>query len=117
LDPNHEAPRPGALSGLKALLRADLELTRSRWSNALGVLRAHPKVDEALYEELESQLLAADVGVAATGKLIEALRSAARTKRIADGAELEAELREALTRMLTPLEKPLARDRPKPFVI
>jgi fused signal recognition particle receptor len=116
LKPKKDAS-PGALSGLKALLRADLELTRSRWSKALGVLRAHPTVDEALYEELESQLIAADVGVAATRKLIETLRAAARAKRITAGAELEVELKDALTRILAPLETPLARDRPKPFVI
>ena len=61
-----DAPSSGAPSGLKALLKKDLELTRSRWSKALGVLRAHPKIDEALYEELETQLIAADVGTAAT---------------------------------------------------
>jgi fused signal recognition particle receptor len=116
LKPKKDAS-PGGLSGLKALLRADLELTRTRWSKAIDVLRAHPKVDEALYEELETQLIAADVGVAASQKLIEALRDAARSKRITDGAELESELKDALTRMLAPLEKPLARDRPKPFVI
>jgi len=38
-------------------------------------------------------------------------------ERIADGAELEGELKDALTRLLAPLEKPLARERPKPFVI
>ena len=116
LKPKKDAS-PGALAGLKAMLRADLELTRSRWSNALGVLRSHPKVDEALYEELETQLIAADVGVAASQKLIESLRAAARSKRISDGALLEAELKDALTRMLAPLEKPLARERAKPFVI
>ena len=109
--------KPGTFAGLKALLRADLELTRTRWSKAIGVLRAHPKVDEALYEELESQLIAADVGVAATQKLVESLRAAARAKRITDGAELEQELRDALVKMLQPLEKPFAAERPKPFVI
>ena len=51
-------------SGLASFLRKDLELTRSRWAGAIGLLRARPKIDEALYEELESRLLAADVGVA-----------------------------------------------------
>ena len=104
-------------SRFKALLRADLELTRTRWSKALGVLRSHPKVDEALYEELETQLIASDVGVAASAKLIEALRAAARDKRISDAAELEGELKAALTRLLAPLEKPLPATLPKPYVI
>jgi len=104
-------------SRFKALLRADLELTRARWSKALGVFRTHAKVDEAFFEELETQLIAADVGTAATGKLIESLRVAARDKRITDGAELEKELMAALTKLLAPLEKPLPQELPKPFVI
>ena len=104
-------------SRFKALLKADLELTRTRWKKALGVFRSHPKVDESFFEELEAQLIASDVGVAATGRLIEELRKAAKDKRITDAAELESELRAALTRLLAPLEKPLAEKRPKPFVI
>ncbi|MDQ3027440.1 MAG: signal recognition particle-docking protein FtsY [Pseudomonadota bacterium] len=105
------------MQSLKALLRKDLELTRSRWSKAIGVLRARPIIDEALYEELEAQLIAADVGVAATASLIERLRRAQRDKRLEDGGALEAELKSALVALLAPLEKPLAADRPKPFVI
>jgi len=116
LKPKKDAPAEGP-AGWKAFLRRDLELTRSRWSKALGVLRAHPKIDEALYEELETQLIAADVGVAAAQKLIADLRAAVREKRLSDGAELEAELKSALTNLLAPLEKPLARERAKPFVI
>jgi fused signal recognition particle receptor len=104
-------------SRIKALLRADLELTRTRWKKALSVFRSHPKVDESLYEELESQLIASDVGTAATARLIEALRAAARDKRISDGAELEVELKEALARLLAPLEKALPAQLPKPYVI
>ena len=105
------------MQSLKALLRKDLELTRSRWSKALGVLRASPKIDEALYEELEAQLIEADVGVAATASLIERLRRAQKDKRLEDGVALEAELKSALVALLAPLEKPLVADSPKPFVI
>ena len=45
------------LSGLKSFLKKDLELTRQRWGKALEVFRAHPKIDESLYEDLEAQLL------------------------------------------------------------
>jgi fused signal recognition particle receptor len=112
-----DAPSPGAPSGLKALLRKDLELTRARWSKALGVFRAHPKIDEALYEELEAQLISADVGTAATRSLIEQLRKAQRDKRLEDSGALEAELKAALVALLTPLEKPMTAHPPKPFVI
>ena len=105
------------MQSLKNFLRKDLELTRSRWSKALGVLRASPKIDEALYEELEAQLIEADVGMAATASLIERLRRAQRDKRLEDGAQLEQELKSALVALLAPLEKPLVADTPKPFVI
>lgn len=109
-----EAP---AGSGLKSFLRKDLELTRERWSGTLGLLRARPKIDESLYEALESQLLSADVGVAATASLIESLRKAQRDKRLEDASQLEGELKGALVALLQPLEKPLAADPPRPFVI
>ena len=39
-------PAPtGAASGLKAFLKKDLELTRSRWSKAIGVLRSDAEID------------------------------------------------------------------------
>jgi fused signal recognition particle receptor len=103
---------------LKAFLKKDLELTRSRWSGALATLRGAPKVDEALFEELETQLIAADVGVAATATLIGSLRKAQRDKAIEDGAALEAELKRALVELLRPLEKPMPKTLPRsPYVI
>ena len=79
---NKEPSAPPGESGLKALLRKDLELTRARWGKALGALRMAPTIDEALYQELETQLYEADVGVAATQSLIESLRRAQRDKRL-----------------------------------
>jgi len=102
---------------LLAFLRKDLELTRDRWKSAIGVLRSSPKIDDALYEALESQLIAADVGVAATATLIERLRKAQRDKRLEDAAALEGELKAALTELLAPLERPMPANPPSPFVI
>jgi fused signal recognition particle receptor len=110
----------GAQAGatdLKSLLRKDLELTRSRWKKALGVFRARPKIDAALYEELEAHLIEADVGVAASADLIAKLRKAQRDKRLEDGGALEAELKSALVGLLAPLEKPVDPSAAKPFVI
>jgi fused signal recognition particle receptor len=108
---------PAPESGLKSFLRKDLELTRARWKKALDVFRAAPKIDEALYEELEAQLIQADVGTAATHTLVERLRKAQRDKRLEDGAALEAELKSALIELLAPLEKPVDPRRASPFVI
>ncbi len=107
----------GSEPGLKSLLKKDLELTASRWKKALGVFRSRPKIDEALYEELEAQLIEADVGVAAAENLIAKLRKAQRDKRLEDGGALEAELKSALVELLAPLEKPVDPRRAKPFVI
>ena len=79
------------MQSLKAFLRKDLERTRTRWKGALDMLRARPKIDESVYEDLESALLAADVGVAATQSLVERLRKAQRDRRLEDAGELESE--------------------------
>ena len=115
--PAAAAPEAGFGAGLKAFLRKDLELTRARWGKAIDVLRAAPKIDEALYEQLEAQLLEADVGVAATEHLIATLRRAQRDKRLEDGEQLANELKAALIALLAPLEKPLDTRTAKPFVI
>jgi len=44
--PKPDAPaKAGLVSGLKAFLKKDLELTRARWSKAVDVLRSHPQID------------------------------------------------------------------------
>jgi len=108
---------PGSESGLKSLLKKDLELTASRWKKALGIFRSRPKIDESLYEELEAQLIEADAGVAAAESLIAKLRQAQRDKRLETGDQLEAELKSALVELLAPLEKSVDAARAKPFVI
>ena len=105
------------MPALLSFLRKDLELTRDRWKNALGLLRSHAKIDDSLYEELESQLIAADVGTAASASLIATLRRAQRDQRLEDAAALEGELRRALTAMLVPLQRTLPAHVPTPWVI
>jgi fused signal recognition particle receptor len=102
---------------LFAFLRKDLELTRDRWKSALGLLRSHAKIDDSLYDELESQLIAADVGTAASASLIATLRKAQRDQNLEDAAALEGELKRALTAMLVPLEKALPANTASPWVI
>ncbi len=110
-------PEDASASDWKSRLKRGLALTGQRLKRVAGLFQGHPKIDEALYEALESRLLEADVGVRATTHLIEALRKAARDKRLEDGAQLEQELRAALAGLLGPLEKPLPQALPKPFVI
>jgi fused signal recognition particle receptor len=75
------------------------------------------KIDEALYEELETILLTADAGVNATTWLLGELRSEVKRKGLTDAAQLKGALQEALTALLEPLVQPLDTDTSKPFII
>ncbi|QJR13631.1 signal recognition particle-docking protein FtsY [Usitatibacter palustris] len=112
-DPQQKSP---ALDW-KARLKLGLALTGARLKGVATLLRTRPKVDEALFEALETQLIAADIGAGAAHALIEDLRRVARDKRIEDGAALESELKAALVARLVPLELALPETLPKPFVI
>jgi fused signal recognition particle receptor len=96
-----------------ARLKAGLARTREVLNTPVGELFARKRVDEALYEDLESALLQADCGVEATQALIGALRA----RKLEDGAALKAALKDALAELLGPLQHPLELSRAKPFVI
>ena len=75
------------------------------------------KIDAALYEELETILLTADMGVAATQALLDSLRSRVKREALTDALQLKEALKQALVELLTPLEKPLDISTHRPFVI
>jgi fused signal recognition particle receptor len=104
--------------GWLSRLKDGLSRTRAVLNTDVSDLFArHPNIDEALFEELETTLLTADVGVKATTLLIAQLRDAQRNQKIADGGALFAAFKDSLTALLAPLEKPLQTDSHKPFVI
>jgi len=106
-----------AATSWAARLKAGLARTREVLNADLGELFTRRKIDEALFEDLESALLTADCGVEATQSLIEDLRRRARTQRIEDGAALKRALKAAMLERLAPLEHRLAVDAHKPCVI
>jgi len=95
-----------------ARLKAGLARTRDVLNTPVSELFTR-KVDEALYEELETALLQADCGVTAT----QALLAAVRRKKPEDGVALKAALRDAIASLLAPLQKTLDISGAKPFVI
>jgi len=95
-----------------ARLKAGLARTRDVLNTPVSELFTR-KVDEALYEELETALLQADCGVTAT----QALLTAVRRKKPEDGVALKAALRDAIAGLLAPLQKTLDISGAKPFVI
>jgi fused signal recognition particle receptor len=91
--------------------------------NALGravsaLFSGNPRLDDALLEELETALLGADVGVAATAAVIDDLRRRIQAREFADAGELLTALRADLVRMLQPVARPLEIDATlRPFVL
>jgi fused signal recognition particle receptor len=96
-----------------ARLKDGLANTRSRLSGLLG----GGKIDEALFEQLETALLATDAGVDATEYLLARLRERTRRRGLQAAAELKPELHAIVTELLTPLEAPLERRAHKPFIV
>ena len=78
----------------------------------------HPKLDDALLDELETTLIGADVGVAASSDLIESLRHLMHKREFADAGALLGALRGELIALLKPVAQPLRVDTAqRPFVI
>jgi len=105
-------------SGWRGRLKSGLSKTRQVLNRDVTDLFArYPKIDEAFFEELETALITADVGIHATTRLIADLKTAQREKKIADGEALQVEFKHALTTLISPLEQPLDVTSHKPFVI
>ncbi|MFA5597999.1 MAG: signal recognition particle-docking protein FtsY [Pusillimonas sp.] len=108
--PEPEAPR-------KISWMARLKQGLSKTGQSLGNLFVGVKVDENLYEELETALIMADAGVEATNALLTELRGRVRKERLTEADQVKAALRDILTDHLKPLEKSFPADAAKPLVI
>ena len=89
----------------------------SRTSSGMTALFTGAKIDDALYEELESALLMADAGVEATQFVLDGLRKKVKDENLKDPTAVKAALRSLLLDLLTPLEKPLRLGSAQPLVI
>ncbi len=100
-----------------ARLKDGLARTREVLNTPVAELFTRRRVDESLFDDLETALLQADCGVAATEWLITTLREKARKQKIEDGETLKLALKDSLTELLAPLEKKLDLSRAKPLVL
>ncbi|MGB3423260.1 MAG: signal recognition particle-docking protein FtsY [Castellaniella sp.] len=89
----------------------------SRTGQSLGGLFVGVKVDESLFEELETALIMADAGVEATEKLLAELRAHVRRQRIEQPEAVRAALRDILAEHLKVLEKPFVVGEAAPMVV
>ncbi|MFK7829978.1 MAG: signal recognition particle-docking protein FtsY [Congregibacter sp.] len=113
-----EAGKESASDGFFGRLKRGLGRTSDSLAAGVGNLFLGQKtIDAELLEELESQLLMADVGIEATGDIIESLTERVSRKELDDAQALMQALREQLLAILQPCEQPLALPAQGPYVI
>nr|WP_175199576.1 signal recognition particle-docking protein FtsY [Achromobacter insolitus] len=119
--PSAVAPAPiveaAAEAPKKASWLSRLKQGLSRTGQSIGGIFVGVKVDENLFEELESALIMADAGLEATEKLLTALRARVKKERIEDPAKVKAALRQLLADHLRPLERAFDLKRTQPLVV
>ncbi len=93
--------------GFFARLRQGLAKTSANLGNGLASLFLGKKIDDELYEELETQLLLADVGIETSQKLIRQLTEHADRKQLKDAEALYDKLQDEMAEMLAAVEQPL----------
>src|SRR5690606_24924469 len=94
--------------GLIARIRQGLARTSNQFAENLGNLLLGKKtIDDELLEEIETQLLMADVGLEATSEIIDDLTMRVARKQLADSEALYQALKEHLQDLLKQVEAPL----------
>jgi len=111
-------PQPAERPGFFARLKQGLTKTSQNLGNGLASLFLGKKIDDDLYEELETQLLMADVGVDTSQKLIKQLVQHADRKQLKDADALFDKLQQEMAMLLDDVEQPLQlKGADGPFVI
>ncbi|EPX2740927.1 TPA: signal recognition particle-docking protein FtsY [Klebsiella aerogenes] len=103
--------------GFFARLKRSLVKTKQNLGSGFISLFRGKKIDDDLFEELEEQLLIADVGVETTRKIIINLTEGASRKQLRDAEALYGLLKEEMSEILTKVEEPLNVEGKTPFVI
>ncbi|WP_050908485.1 signal recognition particle-docking protein FtsY [Vibrio harveyi] len=101
-----------------ARLKRSLSRTKANIGAGFFGLFSGKKIDDDLFEELEEQLLIADVGMETTTKIINNLTEKASRGDLKDGEALYGLLKEEMAEILAKVEQPLEIDSSKtPYVI
>ncbi|EMK3334764.1 signal recognition particle-docking protein FtsY [Vibrio parahaemolyticus] len=101
-----------------ARLKRSLSRTKANIGAGFFGLFSGKKIDDDLFEELEEQLLIADVGMDTTTKIINNLTEKASRGDLKDGEALYGLLKEEMAEILSKVEQPLEIDSSKtPYVI
>ncbi|KGD60597.1 cell division protein FtsY [Alcanivorax jadensis T9] len=105
--------------GFWTRMKLGLGKTRKGLGKGLADLLVGAKeIDDEIFEEIETQLLVADVGVEATDVIIEALTGQVSREELVDADALYESLQNELRKLLVPVDQPLTIDgSKKPYVI
>lgn len=103
--------------GFFARLKRSLLKTKENLGSGFISLFRGKKIDDDLFEELEEQLLIADVGVETTRKIIANLTEGASRKQLRDAEALYGLLKEEMGEILAKVDEPLNIEGKTPFVI
>lgn len=103
--------------GFFARLKRSLLKTKENLGSGFISLFRGKKIDDDLFEELEEQLLIADVGVETTRKIIANLTEGASRKQLRDAEALYGLLKDEMGEILAKVDEPLNVDGKTPFVI
>ncbi|MBX4132615.1 signal recognition particle-docking protein FtsY [Frischella sp. Ac48] len=104
-------------TGFFARLKNGLFKTKQNIGSGLFSLFKGKKIDDELFEELEEQLLIADVGIDTTQKIIHSLTEHASRKQLKDAEALNQLLKDELRAILTKVDQPLDIQTHQPYVI
>ena len=88
--------------------RDRLGKARAALGGALGSIAGRSRIDDAVWDELEEALILADVGVASTQQLLDAVRARVRSEGLGDGAEVLAALKAEIAGRLDGFDRELA---------
>ncbi|MCX8959487.1 signal recognition particle-docking protein FtsY [Erwinia psidii] len=111
-----EQQRP-TKEGFFARLKRSLFKTRQNLGSGFISLFRGKKIDDDLFDELEEQLLIADVGVETTRRIISSLTQQADRKQLRDAEALYGLLKQEMSDILAKVESPLEMAAKTPFVI
>ena len=113
--PQEETPKQGFFARIKT----GLSRTRSNLGDGLADLFLGAKqIDDDLFEELETQLLVADVGMEATTSLLKKLSDGVTRKDLQDPQALYTALKQELAALLQSSQEPLViPQQDSPYVI
>lgn len=104
--PPREIPAPIQSPGFFGRLKAGLARSTAKLTDAIGSVFTKRKLDDAALEELEEMLIGADLGVSASGRIVESFRRTRFGREVTD-AEVKAALAEEIAAILAPVAQPL----------